>query len=205
MRPPQVISAFPSLIHCIEVDNFKKTQDELIDYAYKKENEDPIGVVKSNEEGWQSQTIHSTEPNPIFSVLSKELVKYFSNKDIFIETFQMKVGAYWININRNGSYNRLHTHPGSDLSGVFWIKTPKHGDSGSLQFISPYEFLDYKLMQICSPELKKSLTYYPASQFFPTPGTIMLFPARLMHEVRTNHTREDRISASFNINISSID
>ena len=34
MRPPQVISAFPSLIHCIEVDNFKKTQDELIDYVY---------------------------------------------------------------------------------------------------------------------------------------------------------------------------
>ena len=30
MRPPQVISAFPSLIHSIEVDNFKKTQDELI-------------------------------------------------------------------------------------------------------------------------------------------------------------------------------
>ena len=34
----------------------------------------------------------------------------------------------WLNINGPNSYNVCHRHPGSDLSGVIWVKqTPESG------------------------------------------------------------------------------
>ena len=40
----------------------------------------------------------------------------------------------WININGNGGYNEVHTHPGCVISGVYYVKVPTTGEPGQICF-----------------------------------------------------------------------
>ena len=64
-----------------------------------------------------------------------------SVKNLLKEKVSMKCQG-WTNINGSGDFNLKHNHPRSDLSGVFWIKTPK--DSGSIVFIHQICLTDFK-------------------------------------------------------------
>ena len=196
-----IIPIFPNIIHQIDVENFKEIQDSLVDYVYEQENLDPIGVFKSNEGGWQSKPVYSTTDNIIKSTLEKEFEKYFSNVDIFKQKFRWVHNDAWININRNNSSNRLHCHAGCDISGVFWIKVPQDCDGGHLQFSNPHEFVEFTLLEIYSEKLADELKSYNVCAWKPIEGRIVIFPSHLMHEVRANKSRQDRISVSFNISI----
>lgn len=103
----------------------------------------------------------------------------------------------WININKPQGYNVAHTHPDSDLSGVFWINTPQN--SGDLRFESPNHFTQYKTIQNFNDEIKNSLNYYHDFWLQPTEGKLIIFPSDIKHFVETNQSDEDRISISFNI------
>jgi hypothetical protein len=67
------------------------------------------------------------------------------------------------------------------ISGVVYVKVPE-GDSGTLQFASPYEF-NYS---------------YPHK---PKEGELVLFPTYVGHSVTPNYSQEDRISLAFNAQI----
>ena len=196
-----IIPVFPNLIHCIKVDNFKDIQEDLINFVYEEESLDPIGVIKSNEGGWQSKAIYSHKESIVRSTLENTLSNYFSNTDIFSHNKQITISNSWLNINRNRDNNRLHNHPETDLSGVFWIKIPENCDAGRIQFPSPYDFLESKVLKLYSENVKKSFNEYDTYHFQSTEGIILIFPAHLMHEVRENKSREDRISLSFNLHI----
>ena len=43
--------------------------------------------------------------------------------------------------------------------------------------------------------------HFPAYTISPTEGTILLFPASIYHSVDPNQSRQDRISASFNLKV----
>ena len=50
-----IIPVFPTIIHGIEVDNFKDMQDDLIDFVYAEQKKDPDGINVSNQGGgWHS-------------------------------------------------------------------------------------------------------------------------------------------------------
>ena len=48
-------------------------------------------------------------------------------------------------------------------------------------------------------EFQKKSSAYPVYMFPPTEGTILLFPASIMHKVESNQSDEDRISVAFNL------
>ena len=193
---------FPNIVHSIEIKDFGKIQDELIDFVYNEENENPIGQIYSNRGGWQSNPFYHESENILFSILNKEITSYFSNTDLFRENFRYGYSGLWLNINRNGDYNSWHSHPTADLAGVIWIQVPTEGDSGRIKFTSPHEFTEHKSFKMYNPEVRDELTL-PDSAYAlkPVPGTILIFPAHLYHQVEPNQTRNDRISASFNINL----
>ena len=193
---------FPNIVHSIEIKDFGKIQDELIDFVYNEENENPIGQIYSNRGGWQSNPFYHESENILFSILNKEITSYFSNTDLFRENFRYGYSGLWLNINKGGDYNSWHSHPNSDLAGVIWIQVPIEGDSGRIKFTSPHEFTEHKSFKMYNPEVRDELTL-PDSAYAlkPVPGTILIFPAHLYHEVEMNQTRNDRISASFNINL----
>ena len=193
---------FPNIVHSIEIKDFGKIQDELIDFVYNEENENPIGQIYSNRGGWQSNPFYHGSENILFSILSKEITSYFSNTDLFRENFKYGYSGLWLNINKGGDYNTWHCHPSADLAGVIWIQVPTEGDSGRIKFMSPHEFTEHKTFRMYNDKLGvENLLPDCGYAFKPVPGTILIFPAHLYHEVEMNQTRNDRISASFNINL----
>ena len=193
---------FPNIVHCIEIKDFGKIQDELIDFVYNEENENPVGQLYSNKGGWQSNPFYHQSDNILFSLLYKHVGDYFSDTDFFRENLKYGYSGLWLNINKNGDYNSWHCHPNAELAGVMWIQVPTEGDSGRIKFTSPHEFIESKSFRMYNSNVdSEHLLPDCAYAFKPTAGTILIFPAHLYHEVEPNQTRSDRISASFNINL----
>lgn len=194
------IPLFPSLTHRLEVPEFEKIKEKLIEYVYNENKKNQEGVLRSNIGGWHSSSDYNRSNNLISSTLLPVLKDYFSNRQIFKSNFEMVCNSMWININKKGDSNTLHTHPGCDLSGVFWIKVPDN--SGVLEFVNPNDFAEYNLLHVYSEEIKRTSRAYQSYWFPPYEGGILLFPAHLHHGVKPNTSNEDRISVSFNIRIS---
>ena len=150
-----------------------------------------VGVQKSNQNGWQS------EPSSLVDFFTDSAFADLKNK--FIE-FSQIVSAHeqlgydinvidaWVNINGTNSYNKPHTHPGSILSGCFYVKVPEN--SGDLSFVR-------------SDASSCALTFAnkPSENTFllqPQTGRLYVFPPWLMHMVTLNESSQDRISIAIN-------
>ena len=190
------INLFPSVIHQFDVNGFGEIQNQLIDYAYDLKKKEPEGVIISNQGGWQSPNFSVNNED---DVLHNFIINCLAGFPVIDESFNMKVDA-WVNINKPGDYNIKHNHPGDDLAGVLWIKTPEN--SGNLVFESPHHFNSYREIYCYSDKFKKSsnidYTYYCT----PAEGIMIAFPCHLQHHVSENKSNEDRISVSFNIRLS---
>ena len=99
----------------------------------------------------------------------------------------------WVNINPKGCYNRVHVHPESRISGVFWVKSTNTGDSGALVFIREDA---YAIGTIAPVYTKYSIN---RQAYNPLTNHMLLFPSCVSHQVLPNLIDEDRISISFNL------
>ena len=187
---------FPTIIHEISVKNFKSVKKELVDFVYDQQENDPQGVTFSNMGGWQSQPIYFNHNNILLSIVSETLRSYF-NQNVLDMSKGINFEGLWININEKGNFNSSHNHPGCHMSGVFWIKTPPK--CGNISFQSPHSFTQANEMCCYKEEFRERTNCYPAHVFVPTEGSVLLFPASLMHKVEPNQSSEDRISLSFNL------
>ena len=185
---------FPCPLHTILIDT--SHIDEMVKYAYQ-ERELSEGVKKSNAGGWQSHDDYHGKENPISNVIHSHLKTFFHNRDVFDEESSMRMSSMWININGPGSYNYSHNHPGSDLSGVLWLKSPEN--SGNIVFESPQSFTQFRLIEAYSQKFKDENRVYDWFFVQPQVGLMLLFPSHLNHSVSQNKSNEDRISVSFNV------
>lgn len=192
----QSIPIFPSLIHVVKCDEFESYQNDLVSWIYKYKNEH-LGVEKSNVGGYQSSSDFYNGENFV-----EYLDKIFYELDYFKQLFKVtafKLKNAWININHPGCYNRSHLHPESEISGVWWIKIPE--SSGVLQFESPFEYTQHRLINSYNENIRTSTNMYDSFYLQPIEGTIALFPSDLRHFVDVNKSKEDRISIAFNLDI----
>ena len=186
---------FPVPIHQFDVNRFSEIQSDLIDYAYKLREKDPIGNKKSNEGGWQSFDFDINDSDDILHNLLINCINKFPK---FKKNVYGLMDA-WVNINKTGDYNVTHDHPTCDLSGVLWIKAPK--DCGNIVFDSPVQFQTYREINSYCDDFKKENNISKSYFFEPTEGRVLIFPSYLAHDVKKNLSQEDRISVSFNIRL----
>ena len=157
------------------------------------------GMIKSNEGGFQSDNIKHADSDVFkyfWSQLQEEVNRYVQHvgcpqpKDIFA----------WYNINAYKDYNMPHKHPGSIVSGVFYVRTPEN--CGEINFIHPAE--DDIENHWNSNKRSDALANDPSLigtryRMFPKENMLILFPSWLGHYVRPNmNETEKRISISFN-------
>ena len=186
---------FPTVVHETFVDQFKTYQDDLVKFVLEEKKKDPAGVKKTNFGGWQSEWKEPTED--IFTRIIVETIStYFSENSIY-KDMSIKLSGWWININPPGALNNMHHHAGSDLAGVFWIKTSK--DCGNLVFDNPQAFNVMGLMKSYSDEYINHYNNVTDYYFIPQEGNTIIFPSYLRHRVEENQSNTDRISVSFNI------
>tara|TARA_B100000287_G_C20427912_1_gene700263 strand:+ start:160 stop:762 length:603 start_codon:yes stop_codon:yes gene_type:complete len=192
---------FPSVIHRVPPSfDFKDRKKEIVEYVYDKKRKDSVGVKKTNIGGWQSHSFYDGNvEDPIIPFVLRSITDYFIREEIHNKRVTVKVINAWININRKGDYNNPHNHPGSDLSGVFYIKLPSN--SGNIEFYSPHHYTYHHELMTYNPAFldhtKSPLSYF----LFCKEGEIILFPSSLEHSVMPSKVREDRISVAFNLEV----
>jgi len=168
----------------------KSLDKYVIDYCKKNKTE-----TKSNINGYQSNNILE-KPNSRISSFIDSLtspVKVFSSSLRLKQSIQLN--NMWFNINKPGATNKLHNHPQSIISGVYYLKVPK--DSGNIIFYNPAS----ELMSSYLPNsFVNSYDRYNANSWSITPkeNYLILFPSWLRHEVSKNDSKKDRISIAFN-------
>ena len=195
-----ILPVFPSLIIREKIKDYDKYKDELILYSYEQQKIDPSGVEKSNNGGWHSKSRYANSQNPVSSIVINTIKSILNNKNVFkIKDLSKAKMQMWININKPGDFNIKHNHPGSDLSGVFWVKSLQR--SGDLTFYSPNVMTQIAQINSIKDEIGKKLFITPTVEIQPLEGVIVLFPSDLTHSVQKNNSDEDRISVSFNIDL----
>ncbi len=188
---------FPSIIFEQKVDGFDAISDELIGYCYGERGRDPTGNTATNVNGWQSKADYHLKESTVKTTLSRGLSKIGG----FREGYGLRLNGMWININPPGALNNGHNHPNCDLAGVYWIKTQP--DCGKIEFENP-NYYNHPNVQGYSDDLIQGCELFPAYDFEPRAGQILLFPSYLRHGVHVNRSNEDRISCSFNCTLEKV-
>jgi uncharacterized protein (TIGR02466 family) len=186
-------SVFPSIIIETQCDLYHYIRKDLIEWIYEYQSKTE-SVSFSNRGGWQSPPDFYEQESFL------DFKKYIMNnvfQSLSYYNTQFELGNMWININKKDNYNISHMHPGANMSGVFWIKTPTN--CGNLIFENPLVFLEYKLLQNLNEQEKTKYNCHSLFKFTPKEGTLVLFPAHLRHRVEMNESDEDRISIAFNL------
>jgi uncharacterized protein (TIGR02466 family) len=163
---------------------------ELKRFAYDRQKIDP-GTLISNCGGYQSSGIVSgenAEVDILVSAINSEILACTQQ----VGLPELELYNIWININPPKSYNNLHGHAGSVLSGVYYVEATEH--QGNIQF-ERSDNAEYHI-----PVNIKKTTYYTSTRatYAAKTGAMYIFPSWLKHSVQMNNSTSDRISISFN-------
>jgi len=177
---PSVI--WSSIIHVVNNDELKK-------FAYQRKQTDK-GRVVSNYGGWQSNDIKPGESDQI-DRLVKTLNEEMKTCATQVGLKECEIYNIWININPPNSYNHLHNHVGSVLSGVYYVDAE---NQGNIQF-ERNDGGEYHIPYDIAQE-----TYYTSTRatYAAKTNALYIFPGWLKHSVQGNIGTTDRISVSFN-------
>ena len=192
---------FPVLMSYGTNDKFEEVKDSLLSEVESIREEDTNGVNITNVGGWQSKDDIRVK-TPQISKYVKQCINE-SLSESRSPNFDLKYSILnmWINVNGPGDSNSLHNHPGSDFSGIFWLKAPEN--SGKVYFNNPHDFTQNADIQTVREEYKDALNIHPSYFCAPEEGSFLVFPSSLMHKVDQNKSKENRISVACNIRIMS--
>lgn len=105
----------------------------------------------------------------------------------------VEVTDCWANVNSPGASHAIHNHPNNFLSGVYYVQTQP--GANTINFHDPRS-----QSGIIRPSVTQ-LTAQNTDQVVVnvSKGTLLMFPAYLLHSVAQNESDEFRISISFNV------
>lgn len=154
--------------------------------CYDLKNNDPVGVEKSNQGGWQSQ-LFSIDKGPeclqhlsqyVLEVSNTTLLKLYNKQENTLKTCD-----WWVNINTKNNFNAPHTHGDIHFIAIYYPQLC--ASPGELALFTPFN---------CSTKFGQ--TY----KLMPEENRIYFLPGPLLHCVYPSQTDEkDRISVAFNI------
>ena len=110
---------------------------------------------------------------------------------------QMDGGA-WVNLCRDGGYNKIHNHPGCSWSGVYYVSTGVRApdappDAGCIEFLDPR--MGATETGLNGPDALPKLRVEAVA------GLMVVFPSWLYHYVNPFRGSGERISIAFNVNL----
>ena len=178
-----------------DVDN-----NSIISFCEREMN-NSVHVKRSNIGGWQ-RDVTPGECIALDQLLVKlrSVVNHVTNH-VWELNLRMSVGNAWVNVNGLANRNGLHTHPGSLVSGVYYVKVPE-GRVGDIRMVRDnFHSIAATTHQFKISD-KKSVQYNPQ---FATHRSLpasehkaFCFPSWFAHEVGLNFTDDSRISVGFN-------
>ena len=190
---------FSSPVFQFQVDNYESINKSLTEYIYKLKKEDDKGIKRSNVNGWHSKNFKIEKDNVPYNFIK---TIHGHVKEVIVDGFgwryipeKVGISEIWSIINKKGTFNTSHNHPGSYLSAAYYVKAPD--ECGDIHFFDPNEIKKFN-----SPPIENR-TELSASGFTikAQEGSLLIFPSYLYHDVGKNLSNEDRIVISFNVSI----
>ena len=198
--------AFPTPIGNFRIPEADPVNAELRRLILEREKADATAVQKSNAGGWHSRSDLMTWPHPSVATLrgwfleavnamieaSMELMRAGGLNRPFGGSLQL-VG--WANVSRKGNYHRIHNHPGSAWSGVYYVdagqEVPGQPLSGVLELLDPRPYTE--MVPTPGEPFGQKAIIRPRS------GAMVIFPAWMYHFVNPYQGEGERISIAFNV------
>ena len=196
MNKPNLL--FPTPVWTIQLENYKEINEEMHEYIKKLQNENNIGIERSNVKGWHSNDFDLTDKQPqnfikfIFPAIEQVMndMNWEKQKQI------AKINNMWAIINIGGSANLRHQHGNSTISGAYYVRAPNN--AGDIVFYDPRPAPVYSHPNVKKPNILNA----QVNGISPKEGALVLFPSYLDHSVNENLSKDERIVISFNIRIS---
>lgn len=109
------------------------------------------------------------------------------------------LSEWWVNYQKQGEYNPLHSHDGL-YSFVIWMKIPTKHEEQNMNTVSNVDTVSTFCFNYCN--ILGGTEYYTYRMNPEIEGTMVFFPSKLLHTVYPFYNcEEDRISVSGNITI----
>jgi len=177
-------SLFPTIVFNTHLNYF--TED------YLNVIEDCKNNLNSNEKWKDGKVIYQTYDNELHkNSRYKVLVNFFHNtldeiKKLYeYDTERFEINLMWANKTNKGGYHRIHYHPNSYFSGVFYLSPG-----------APTIFQDPNIFKISSA--LNVFSNEPREQgYVGNPGSLLIFPSWLYHGTNNNDV-DSRMTISFN-------
>ncbi|MBI1399844.1 TIGR02466 family protein [Hyphomonas sp.] len=165
-------------------------------------DDDVAGNAWCEAEGYPGYTSYASlddlpERFPEFAALKKHLDKaaaaYARALHWDMAGLKLELDALWVNILGEGGHHSGHIHPGSVISGTYYVCVPE--GAGRLKFEDPRLAMMMAAPQLVddAPEAARRFVYVQ-----PTEGHCLLWESWLRHEVMPSISEDARISVSFN-------
>ena len=202
--PGQAIPLFPTVCFVTEHQEVEELNEEIKTYCLEQEKT-AAGIESGSIEGGY----HSSR-----EFFDSEHAAVQKLKEMLLEDARQYLAHYWKQesttplgslgdlamrmtgwsvILRQGNVSKPHTHPGAQLSGVYYVSTPQdQNDGGELVLADP------RIRATVAPLVgQKSNALFP-----PRAGATILFPSFLEHYVLPFKGSGERISIAYNIVLS---
>ncbi len=148
-------------------------------------------------EVWQSR--HGLHALPELAPLVLHLRESVEQVLAFLSIgpFPFEITGLWANVAAPGAGVRMHAHPNNFLSGVYYVQVQPGAET--------VNFHDPRPQTAVVRPPAKELTAYNTDQVVlqVEEGTLLIFPAWLVHSVEPNRSDRWRVSMSFNAMFSS--
>jgi len=192
---------FASLIDELPIGN-EALRAGLERAAWVLSEDDAAGNDWCEREGYPGYTSYASlddlpERMPEFAELKKQLdkaaAKFAKALHWDMDGLALELDAIWVNILGEGGHHTGHIHPGSVISGTYYVCVPE--GAGRLKFEDPRLAMMMAAPQLVddAPEEARRFVYAQ-----PKEGHCLLWESWLRHEVMPSLSEEARISVSFN-------
>ena len=160
-----------------------------------------------NKEHWTTYYTQESATQMVADPRLKKFYEYFiSEARTFLDAMNTRSSKYRFNFPFSffakvgkGARHELHSHPGSVISGVYYIRADE--SSPPIVFKDPRPYYKYMYYDTIFEEGRdpKSYSLFPEYVVKPKTGMLLLFPSWLEHEVLFSNSNEERITLVFNL------
>jgi len=158
------------------------------------------GLARSNIRGWHSDTdLHKWAGDAIRPVMARLIQLADANtRDLEAHPGERRgwVLEAWANVTERGGSNAAHHHGGCYWSAVYYVRVEEGAEGGELVFEDPRN----PRLDMHAPALRfRDAGGEQSVSLRPRAGTLVIFPAWLVHKVAPWQGREPRISIAVNL------
>mgnify|MGYP003133305912 FL=1 len=186
---------FPTLIGFYDNPNHSILEKETTNRCFELEK-----ITKKGGENWLSKSTYNTigtysiwedeKFKDVNEFVKNSVLQYLKDTMIKETCLNTNPCDAWFNIYKKGDYQEYHTHGGSLISAVYFLKGTSK--SAKIYFKSPVN-------DMIAPNFEEyTADNYERVYYEPRPGLLLVFRSYLEHSVEKQIDNELRISLAYN-------